>query len=110
MECLAVFPNPTPDTKKTCEPSKEKGQSHEAKHCPFRAWCEICVKAKSPDVKHTKQLVNPEHIPVIEVDYAFAIDTPGDPTKKITMMIATDSIHGSILQLWQGEKVAYTIM
>ena len=35
------------------EPKKEERQSHEATHCPFRAWCEICVKAKSPDGKHT---------------------------------------------------------
>ena len=33
------------------EPSKVERQSHEATHCPFRAWYEICVKAKSPDGK-----------------------------------------------------------
>ena len=31
---------------------------------------------------------------MIEFDYAFATDTPGGP--KISMMVATDSIHGSI--------------
>ena len=36
---------------KPYEPTKEERQSHEATHCPFRAWCEICVKAKSPDLK-----------------------------------------------------------
>ena len=64
------------------EPAKEDCQSHEATHCPFRAWCEICVKAKSPDGKHTKQLGNPEHIPVSEFDYGFATDTPGDPNRR----------------------------
>ena len=34
---------------KPYEPSKEERQSHKATHCPFRAWCEICVKAKSPE-------------------------------------------------------------
>ena len=77
-------------------PTKEERQSHEATHCPFRAWCEICVKAKSLDAKHTKQLVDMEHIRVIEFDDAFATDTPGDPNRKISMMVATDSIHGSI--------------
>ena len=72
---------------KPCEPSKEERQSHEATHCPFRAWCEICVKAKSPDGKHAKQVGNPEHIPVIEFAYAFPADTPGGP--KISMMVAT---------------------
>ena len=45
---------------------------------------------------------------MIEFDYAFATDTPGGPN--ISMMVATDSIHGSIFLLWQGEKVAKTIM
>ena len=40
---------------KPYEPTKEERQSHEATHCPFRAWCEICVKANSPDGKHAKQ-------------------------------------------------------
>ena len=80
---------------KPYEPTKEERQSHEPTHCPFRAWCEVCVKAKSRDGKHNKQLGNAEHIPVIEFDYAFATDTPGDPYRKISMMVATDSIHGS---------------
>ena len=50
----------------------------------------------SPDGKHAKQLENLEHIPVIEFDYAFATDTPGDPNRRISMMDATDSIHGSM--------------
>ena len=44
---------------KPYEPIKEERQSHEATHCLFRAWCEICVKAESPDGKHVKQVVNP---------------------------------------------------
>ena len=76
------------------EPTKEERQSHEATHCPFRAWCEICLKAKSPDGKRVEQMENLEHILVIEFDYAFATDTPGGPN--ISMMVATDSIHGSM--------------
>ena len=87
---------------KPYEPTKEERQSHEATQCPFRAWCEICVKAKSPDGKHAKQVENPEHIPVIEFDYAFATDTPGGP--KISMMVATDSIHGSIFAVVAWRK------
>ena len=76
------------------EPTKEERQSHEATPCPLRAWCEICVKAKSPDGKHAKQVGKSEHIPVIDFDYAFATDTPGG--LKISMMVETDAIHGSI--------------
>ena len=31
---------------------------------------------------------------MVEFDYAFATDTPGGP--KVSMMVTTDSIHGSI--------------
>ena len=68
----------------------------------FRAWCEICVKTKSPEGKHAKQVGNLEHIPVIEFDDAFATDTLGGP--KISMMVATDSIHGSIFAVVARRK------
>ena len=87
---------------KPYEPTKEERQSHEATHCPICAGCVICVKAKSPDGKHVKQVGNPEHIPVIEFDYAFVTDTPGGP--KISMMVAIDSIHGSIFAVVAKRK------
>ena len=89
---------------KLYEPTKEERQSHEATHCPFRAWCEVCVKAKSPDGKHTKQLGIAEDFLLIEFDYSFATDTPGDPIRKISMMVATDSIHGSIFAVVARRK------
>ena len=79
---------------KPYETTKEERQSHQATQCPSCAWCEICVKAKSPDGKHSRQLGNPDHILVIEFDYAFATDTRGG--RRLSMMVATDSIHGSI--------------
>ena len=86
------------------ELTKEERQSHEITHCPFRAWCEISVRAKSPDGRHTKQLVDTEHILVIEFDDAFASDTLGDPNRFISMMVATDSIHGSMLAVVTRRK------
>ena len=91
---------------KLYEPTKEERQYHEATHCPFRASCDVCVKAKSPDGKHTKQLGNAEHIPVVEFEYAFATDTSGDPNRKISMMVATDSIHGWIFAVVARRKGA----
>ena len=84
--------------------TKEERQLHEATHCLFRVWCEICVKAKSFGGRHTEQLENPEHIPVIEFDDAFATDTFGDLNNNISMMIATDSIHGSIFAVVARRK------
>ena len=59
-------------------------------------------RPRGPDGKHAKQVGNPEHIPVIEFDYALTTDTPGG--SKISMMVATDSIHGSIFAVLAGRK------
>ena len=93
---------------KPYEPTKEERQSHEAPHCPCRAWCVICVKAKSPDGKYARQVVNPEHIPVIEFDYAFATDAPGGP--KISMMVATDvGIHTPYLHMCHSHIISLSL-
>ena len=80
---------------KPYEPTQEEHQSHEPTQCPFRAWCEICVKAKSPDGKHAKQAGDPEQ-------NLCATDMPRGP--KISMMVATDSIHGSIFAVVARRK------
>ena len=71
-----------------------------------RALTKIWIGQQSPDGKQATHVVNPQHIPVIEFDYA--TDTPGGP--KISMMVATDSIHGSIFAVVARRKVARTIM
>ena len=45
---------------KPYEPTNEERQSHEATHCPLRAWCEVWSKPRAPDGTHTKQLGNAE--------------------------------------------------
>ena len=42
---------------------------------------------------------------MIEFDYAFATDTPGDLNRKISMMVATDSVHGTIFAVVARSKV-----
>ena len=41
---------------------------------------------------------------MIEFDYAFATDMPGDPNRKISMMVVSDSIHGSIFAVVARRK------
>ena len=41
---------------------------------------------------------------MIEFDYAFATDAPGDSNRNISMMVATDSIHGSIFAVVARRK------
>ena len=45
---------------------------------------------------------------MIEFDYA--TDMPGDPNRKISMMVATDSIHMSIFAVAARRRVDSTIM
>ena len=45
----------------------------------------------------TKQLGDTEHILAVEFDDTFATDILGDPNRKVSMMVPSDSIHGSIL-------------
>ena len=70
---------------KPFEPTKEERQSHEATVFPL-----VGVKSASKPRALTENtpnsLENAEHIFVIEFDYAFATDTPGDPNRKISMM------------------------
>ena len=47
---------------------------------------------------------SPEHIPVIEFYHTFATDSLGDPNKRISMMVATDSIHGSVFAVVARRK------
>ena len=58
--------------------------------------------ASSPDEEQVKLLKTPEHIPVAEFVYAFATDTPGG--QRISMMVATGSIHGSVFAVVARRK------
>ena len=90
---------------KLYEPTKEERQVSPMKpHIVLSVPGVRYDKAKSPDGKHTKQLGNAEHIIVIEFDFASATDMLGDPNRKISMMVATDSIHGSIIAVVPRRK------
>ena len=59
-------------------------------------------RPRSPTENTPNKWENPEHTPEIQFDYAFATDTPGGP--KISMIVATDSIHGSIFAIVARRK------
>ena len=89
---------------KPYSPSEEERRNHNLTHCPFRSWCEICVAGKSPAGMHKKQSAPETKIPVIEFDYTFGSDRPGDPERKISMLVATDSIHKSVFAVQARRK------
>ena len=62
------------------------------------------VRSASRPRALTENTPNTEHIPVIEFDFAFATDMPGDPNRKISMMVVTDSIHGTIFAVVARRK------
>ena len=53
------------------------------------------MAGKAADMPHKKQIVNEEHIPVIEFDYNFVGDRSLDD-QKVTMLVAIDSVHSSL--------------
>ena len=59
-------------------------------------------QGQEPRRKTRNSWEDTEHILAVEFDYTFATDIPGDPNRKVSMMVASDSIHGSILVGWQG--------
>ena len=85
---------------KPFEPTKEERQSHEATVFPVPG-VKSSLKPRALTENTPNSLENAEHILVIEFDYAFATDTPGDPNRKISMMVATG---GSIFDVVAGTQ------
>ncbi len=62
------------------------------------------MAAKSKNNKHMQQNPDAEHIPVIELDYTFGSERPGDVECKATLLVATDSIHSSVMAVLARKK------
>ena len=86
------------------EPTKEERQSHEATHCPFRAWCEICVKAKSPEGNTPNSWVMRNTVLQFSLVTRSQQTSLVIPTGRFFMMVATESIHGSIFAVVARKK------
>ena len=54
-------------------PSAAQKAEHERTHLPFRAWCDICVKARGLDRGHSSEAAPTDRyrIPQLELDYWF---------------------------------------
>lgn len=57
-------------------PSRQEKAEHDITHCPFRAWCEVCVAGKSHAKGHLYGTSGtPEgEVPLVAFDYAFMTD------------------------------------
>ena len=65
---------PAVRTKRAPElPSQAEVTAHDAVHCPYRSWCEICVAASGREDPHTRTS-SPDvetGLPVLSLDYEF---------------------------------------
>ena len=67
-EAPAVRTNRAPEL-----PSQAEVTAHDAVHCPYRSWCEICVAASGREDPHTRTS-SPDvetGLPVLSLDYEF---------------------------------------
>ena len=81
---LDIPPPPVPDWEESTEmqrpkvmraptaPSRQERAEHDITHCPFRAWCEVCVAGKSHEKGHFHGTSGtPEgEVPLVACDYA----------------------------------------
>eukprot|EP00971_Amphidinium_carterae_P348914 6490741-Amphidinium_carterae.1 len=83
-------------------PSDEERTRHWASHCPFRSWCDVCVKGKAKDRAHERQWEKPAGAkPVIQFDYAFPSNRHGEHIIILTMV---DSNTGSPAAIYARAK------
>ena len=77
------------------EPRRQEWTEHEVTHCPNRACREICVSAKSLDVDNTGDRNSTTRTSVTEFDYTLGTDRPGDPERRVVIVVMTDSVNKS---------------
>ena len=61
-------------TKKAPElPIQAEVAAHDAVHCPYRSWCEVCVAASGKEDAHARatSLDVETGLPVLSLDYEF---------------------------------------
>ena len=72
---------------------------HNLTHLPFRSWCKICVQSKS---KQNPSRTLKTRQPVLQMDYSFIGDRPGEP--QITLLNVVDVLSGLALSVVVPQK------
>ena len=76
------------------EPSEFEVMEHNLTHLHFRSWCKICVQSKS---KQNPSRTLKSRRPVLQKDYSFIGDKPGEP--QITCLNVVDVMSGLALSV-----------
>ena len=78
-------------------PGAEEREAHNATHCPFRSWCQLCVAGKAPDPQHLALRHGEESkAPTSEFDYAKASGKAHEPESQLPIITASESQHGAV--------------
>ena len=81
------------------EPTDLEVLEHNLTHLPFRSWCKICVQSKS---KQNPSRTLKTRQPVLQMDYSFIGDRPGEP--QITLLNVVDVLSGLALSVVVPQK------
>ncbi len=77
-------------------PSKAEREEHEITHCPYRSWCDVCVKAMGREEPHRRVTEDQEtSLPTIGMDY----DKYGEEeavSQQVTTLVLKDSETGML--------------
>jgi hypothetical protein len=76
------------------EPTELEVMEHNLTHLPFRSWCRICVQSKS---KQNPSRTLKSRQPILQMDYSFIGDKPGEP--QITCLNVADTLSGLALSV-----------
>lgn len=80
------------------EPTKVEKEEHERTHCPYRSWCEHCVRARARN-GHRRSRVPEEPLeevkaPRVRFDYFF-MSREDEEASKNPLMVMVDERSGS---------------
>ena len=73
-------------------PSAEMVRRHKASgHCPYRPWCEHCVRGAANQPAHRRRDSAPVgNLPELHSDYGFFRDKKGDKSNTVTVLVTKD--------------------
>ena len=86
---IKIKPNPLKPTQKQIDEHIARG------HCPYRSWCDVCVRASGKEDPHRHLYHDDKIIPVFASDYAF-LKSDEDPQDKVTVFVIKECISKSL--------------
>ena len=80
------------------EPTRAEKEEHERTHCPYRSWCEHCVRSRARNAPHRKS--TPEEpleevkVPRVHMDYFF-MSRENEGASSNPLLVVADEKSGS---------------